>query len=121
MLPAYAMIPRSDAKASPFFHSRRESRALRDAPRVGAARPHSIGIQFKRELTMPQFDPELVQLMRTVLEDAMTKLPLEISGITTKGYLAQVILKSAAEGRTTYDDLIAAATDQIHTLTSILM
>jgi hypothetical protein len=72
---------------------------------VGAARPHSIGIQF----------------MRTVLEDAMTKVPLEISGITTKGYLAQVILKSAAEGRATYGDLIAAATEQIHTLTSILM
>ena len=25
---------------------------------------------------MPQFDPELVQLMRTVLEDAMTRVPL---------------------------------------------
>jgi hypothetical protein len=59
--------------------------------------------------------------MRTILEDAMTKVPLEVSGITTKGYLAQVILKAASEGRTTYGDLIAAATDQIHTLTSILM
>jgi hypothetical protein len=48
---------------------------------------------------MPQFDPELIQLMRTVLEDAMTKVPLEVSGITTKGYLAQVILKAAADGR----------------------
>ena len=70
---------------------------------------------------MPQFDPELVQLMRNVLEDAMTKVPLEISGITTKGYLAQVILKAAADGRTSYADLITAATDQIHTLTSMLM
>ena len=70
---------------------------------------------------MPQFDPKLVQLIRTVLEDAMTKVPLEISGITTKGYLAQVILKAAADGRTSYADLIAAATDQIHTLTSMLM
>jgi hypothetical protein len=40
---------------------------------------------------MPQFDSELVQLMRTVLEDAMTKVPLEISGTTTKAYLAEVI------------------------------
>ena len=69
---------------------------------------------------MPQFDPELVQLMRTVLEDAMTRVPSEISGTTTKAYLAEVILKAAAQGHTSYSDLIAAATDQIHTLTSIL-
>jgi hypothetical protein len=70
---------------------------------------------------MPQFDPELIQLMRTVLEDAMTPVPLEISGTTTKAYLAEVILKAAAQGHTSYSDLITAATDQIHTLTSMLM
>jgi hypothetical protein len=69
---------------------------------------------------MPQFDPQLVQLMRTVLEDAMSRVPLEIAGSTTKGFLAQVILRAAAEGHTTYNELIAAATDQIHTLTSML-
>jgi hypothetical protein len=31
---------------------------------------------------MPQFDPELVQLMRAVLEDAMSRVPLEIAGST---------------------------------------
>jgi hypothetical protein len=75
----------------------------------------------QRELTMPHFDPELVQLMRTVLEDAMTRVPLEICGTTTKAYLAEVILKAAAQGQTSYSDLIAAATGQIHTLTSMLM
>jgi hypothetical protein len=70
---------------------------------------------------MPQFDSELVQLMRTVLEDAMTKVPLEISGTTTKAYLAEVILRAAAEGQTSYADLIAAALSQIHTLTSLLI
>jgi hypothetical protein len=75
----------------------------------------------QQELTMPQFDPELIQLMRTVLEDAMTPVPLEISGTTTKAYLAEVILKAAAQGHTSYSDLITAATDQIHTLTSMLM
>jgi len=75
----------------------------------------------QRELTMPQFDPELIQLMQTVLEDAMTQVPLEISGTTTKAYLAEVIVKAAAQGHTSYRDLIAAATDQIHTLTSMLM
>ena len=69
---------------------------------------------------MPQFDPELVQLMRTVLEDAMSRVPLEIAGSSTKGYLAQVIPRAAAEGHCSYADLIAAATAQIHTLTSLL-
>ena len=69
---------------------------------------------------MPQFDPALVQLMRTVLEDAMTKVPLEISGTTIKAYLAEAILKAAAQGDTSYNELIAAATDQIHTILSML-
>jgi hypothetical protein len=69
---------------------------------------------------MPQFDPALVQLMRNVLEDAMSRVPLEISGTTTKAYLAEVILKAAAQGQTSYNELIAAATDQIHTLMSVL-
>ena len=110
---------------------------------MGAARPHfSVSVRLRgmadlirktatsvskrwnsvqQELTMPQFDPELIQLMRTVLEDAMTRVPLEISGTTTKAYLAEVILKAAAQGHTSYSDLITAATDQIHTLTSMLM
>ena len=70
---------------------------------------------------MPQFDPELVQLMRTVLEDAMTRVPRKSPCPTAKAYLAEVILKAAAQGQTSYSDLIAAATDQIHALTSMLM
>ena len=63
---------------------------------------------------MRQFDPELVQLMRSVLEDAMTRVPLEITGTTTNAYLAEAILKAAAQGHTSYNELLAAATDQIH-------
>jgi hypothetical protein len=69
---------------------------------------------------MPQFDPALVQLMRSVLEDVMTRVPLEISGTTTKAYLAEAILKAAAQGQTSYSELLAAATDQIHLLASLL-
>jgi hypothetical protein len=69
---------------------------------------------------MPQFDPALVQLMRSVLEDVMTRVPLEISGTTTKAYLAEAILKAAAQGQTSYSELLAAATDQIHPLASLL-
>jgi len=69
---------------------------------------------------MPQFDPELIQLMRSVLEDAMTRVPIEITGITTKAYLAEAILKAAAQGHTSYSELLAAATDQIQVIVSML-
>jgi hypothetical protein len=69
---------------------------------------------------MPQFDPGLIQLMRGVLEDAMTRVPLEITGTTTKAYLAEAILKAAAQGHTSYNELLAAATDQIQAIVSML-
>ena len=69
---------------------------------------------------MPQFDPELVQVMRSVLDDVMRSVPLEISGTTAKAYLAEAILKAAAQGHTSYNELMAAATNQIQTILSIL-
>jgi hypothetical protein len=69
---------------------------------------------------MPQFDPELIQLMRSVLDDVMSSVPLEISGTTAKAHLAEAILKAAAQGHTSYTELMAAATDQIRTVLSIL-
>jgi hypothetical protein len=69
---------------------------------------------------MPQFDPELIQLMRRVLDDVMTKIPLEITGTTAKVYLAEAILKAAAQGHTSYNELLVAATDQIQVIVSIL-
>ena len=69
---------------------------------------------------MPQFDPELVQVMRSVLEDVMTRVPLEISGTTTKVYLAEAILKTAAQGHTSYRELVTAATDQVQVILSML-
>ena len=69
---------------------------------------------------MPQFDPELVQVMRKVLEDVMTQVPLEISGVTTTAYLAEAILKAAAHGHTSYNDLFAAAADQIPVVLALL-
>ena len=69
---------------------------------------------------MPQFDPELVQLMRSVLEDVMTRVPSEITGTTTKAYLAEAILKAAAQGHTSYNELLTAATDQIQVIVSML-
>ena len=48
----------------------------------------------------------------------MTRVPLEIANSTTKAYLAEFILKTAAQGHTTYKDLLAAATDQIQVIAS---
>jgi hypothetical protein len=69
---------------------------------------------------MPQFDPELIQVMRNVLDDVMSRVPLEISGTTAKAYLAEAILKAASQGSTSYNELMTAATDQIQTILSIL-
>jgi len=51
--------------------------------------------------------------MRAVLEEAMTKVPLDQATPGIKAHLAECILKAAAEGQTSYEGLIAAAADQL--------
>ena len=68
---------------------------------------------------MPEFDPQLIQVMKGVLEDIMTRVPLEHSTPAVKAYLAECILKAAAQGHTSYDALIAAATDQMQAILSL--
>ena len=68
---------------------------------------------------MPQFDPQLIDLMRRALEEVMTKVPLEYSTQATKTYLAECILKAAAQGQTSYDGLVAAAAAQIQMVLSL--
>lgn len=65
---------------------------------------------------MPQFERQLVALMRTVLDDVMSRVPPEISNTATKALLAECILKAAAQGYTSYDELLVAATDHIQTI-----
>jgi hypothetical protein len=69
---------------------------------------------------MPQFDPQLVAIMRSALEEVMTRVPLEHSTAATKACLAECILKAAAQGQTSYDGLVAAAADQIQVILSML-
>jgi hypothetical protein len=69
---------------------------------------------------MQKFDPQLVQVMRNALEEVMTKVPLEYATSSTKAYLAECILKAAAHGHTNYDQLVAAAADQIDQIQAIL-
>jgi hypothetical protein len=68
---------------------------------------------------MPEFDHQLIQVMKNVLEDIMTKVPLEHSTPAVKAYLAECILKAAAQGHTNYDALMAAAADQMHVIVSL--
>jgi hypothetical protein len=68
---------------------------------------------------MPTFSPELIQIMRAALEEAMTKVPLQQATPGIKAYLAECILKAAAEGQTSYEGLLAAAANQLQTILSM--
>ena len=48
-----------------------------------------------------------------VLEEAMTKVPAEQATNLTKAYVAEFILKAAAEGLTSYEGLMVAAVIQL--------
>jgi nucleotide-binding universal stress UspA family protein len=47
--------------------------------------------------------------MRSVLEEVMTRVPMDHSTTAVKVYLAECILKAAAQGHTSYNELFAAA------------
>ncbi len=69
---------------------------------------------------MAAYSPELIQVMRAVLDDVMTKIPLGPAAQEIKAQMAECILKAAAEGQTTYDGLLAVASDQIQAIISML-
>jgi hypothetical protein len=50
---------------------------------------------------MPSYSPELIQTMRAVLDEVMTKIPLDQITPGIKAHMAELILKAAAEGQTT--------------------
>jgi hypothetical protein len=69
---------------------------------------------------MPSYSPELIQVMRAVLDDVVTRLPVDHVTPAIKAQIAEVILKAAAEGQTSYDGLVAVASSQIQTIMSML-
>ncbi len=71
------------------------------------------------EYDMPSFDPQLVSIMTRALEDVMTRVPTQHSTPAAKAYLAECILKAAAQGQTGYDELVMAAADQIQVALSV--
>lgn len=68
---------------------------------------------------MPSYSPELIQIMRAALDEVMTKIPNATPAI--KAHMAEIILKAAADGQTTYEGLIATASSQIQAVLTILM
>ncbi len=70
---------------------------------------------------MPTFDPQLVQIMRSALEEVMTRVPLEHATPAAKAYLAECILKAAAQGQTSYDALVTAAATQIQNFVTMFV
>jgi hypothetical protein len=70
---------------------------------------------------MPSFGPELIETMRAALEEAMTRIPAEQVTPALKARVAEFILKTAAEGQTNYDVLLAAASEHIRTIVALLM
>ncbi|MBV8322062.1 MAG: hypothetical protein JO049_15465 [Hyphomicrobiales bacterium] len=69
---------------------------------------------------MASYGPELIQIMRAVLDEVMTKIPAEQVTPGIKAHMAEVILKAAAEGQTSYDGLLASASGQIQAVLSLL-
>src|SRR6266481_5322429 len=59
------------------------------------------------ERIMPSYGPELIQTMRAVLDAVMTKIPVDQVTPAVKTHMAEVILKSAAEGQTSYERRLA--------------
>jgi queuine/archaeosine tRNA-ribosyltransferase len=65
-------------------------------------------------------NPELIQTMRAALEAVMDKIPADQSVFGVKAAMAEVILKAAAHGHTSFDSLVASASDQIQAVISML-
>jgi hypothetical protein len=69
---------------------------------------------------MPIYSPELIQSMRAALDEVMTKIPADQVTPGIKAYMAELILKAAAAGQTSYDGLLIAASEHIQTVFSQL-
>jgi hypothetical protein len=69
---------------------------------------------------MTYYSPELIQTMRDALDGVMSTVPVGDATPGLKAHLAEAILQAAARGQTSYDGLVAAASDQIHAIISML-
>jgi hypothetical protein len=69
---------------------------------------------------MAAFSPELILIMRAALEEAVQRVSADhIIPPGLKSYLAECILRAAAQGQTNYESLINTACDQVQTFLSM--
>ena len=69
---------------------------------------------------MPSHSPELIGIMRAALDAVMMQIPVDQATPGVKAHMAELILKAAAQGQTSYEGLLAAASDQIATILSMV-
>jgi hypothetical protein len=69
---------------------------------------------------MPAYAPEVIDVMRAALDAVMTKIPVDQATPAIKVRMAEIILRAAAEGHTTYDSLLSTASSQIQVIVSML-
>jgi hypothetical protein len=67
-----------------------------------------------------QYSSELIRTMRQALEAVMASVPPDQSVFGLKAAVAECILKAAAHGQTSYDGLVASASDQVQAIISML-
>lgn len=67
-----------------------------------------------------QYSSDFVQTMRQALETVMASVPADQSVFGLKAAVAESILRAAAHGQTSYDGLVASASDQIQAIISML-
>jgi len=68
---------------------------------------------------MRSYNPEFVQTMRAALEEAMTRIPLDRATPAIKAHMAELILRAAAGGETSYEGLLAAASEKVHLVLAV--
>ncbi|MCK1736188.1 hypothetical protein IVA79_20115 [Bradyrhizobium sp. 138] len=67
-----------------------------------------------------QHSSELIHTMRQALETVMANVPADQSVFGLKAAVAECILKAAAHGQTSYDGLVASASDQLQAIVAML-
>ena len=72
------------------------------------------------KIIMAYYSPQILHTMRAALDAVMTQVPMSHATPGFKAHLAEVILQAAAQGVTSYEGLVAAASDQIQTIISML-
>ena len=82
-----------------------------------------LGARFGRGGGLTTFSggfPQILHTMRAALDAVMAQVPMSHATPGFKAHLAEVILQAAAQGVTSYEGLVAAASDQIQTIISML-